>query len=86
MSDEVLIAILLLMAAALAWVFVWIAGHHKDCHRAPGEALAALTERVDGVEEECRRLAKNAHDDRNHNSRVSLWVELIKEKLGMGGP
>ncbi len=83
MSDEVLIAILLLSAGCHAWTFIWIAGHHKACHSAPSQAIAALTQRVTGCEEEEARLAQNAHDDRDVISVAVLDLVVVFQHLGL---
>ncbi len=76
-----------LLAGLGAWCLRmqwWITQHHKSCHSEPAADLAALDQRVKGCEGECDRLAKNAHDDRNHLGRVSLWVEAMRERLKLG--
>lgn len=86
MSDEVLITILLISAGCHAWTFIWIAGHHKDCHSAPGQAIASLTQRVTACEEEEARLAQNAHDDRDVISVAVLDLVIVFKHLGMEQP
>ncbi len=66
--------------AGLTW---WVVHHHASCHSKPLADAAALTQRVAGCEEKYERLARNAHDDRGHLSRVSLWVEVLKERAGV---
>ncbi len=83
MIDGLLIAVLIAIVGALGWIFVWIAGHHKDCHKAPGEALASLAQRMTGTEEEAERLAQNAHDDRDVIGAAVLDVALIMKHLNM---
>jgi hypothetical protein len=72
-----------MLATALAWVVRWIVQHHRQCHTQPLARVAALEQRIAGCEDECERLAKNAHDDRNKLSQVSLWSEMLRERLGM---
>lgn len=75
---------LLLLAGVLGWVVRWIIQHHQTCHSQPMAAAAALEQRVAGLEDETARLARNAHDDRNHLGRVSIWVETMREVNGLG--
>lgn len=65
------------------WVTKWIIAHHKDCHVAPNATLVSLGERVTNIEDECNRLAKNAHDDRGAVQRFIMWTEILKEKAGV---